>query len=114
MTNAQIIFSESLELMEAGKIGTTGRTLTLERPDGTRYTVPEPEPIHTFAAWRALGYTVRKGEKATAAFSIWKQGKASKAAREAAAEAGEEEPAGRMFMKLSHFFTAAQVEKLTR
>lgn len=112
MTNAQIIFNESLALVKAGKIGITGRTISAELPDGSRVEYPEPEPLHTFAAWRSLGYTVKKGEHAVAAFTIWKQGKASKAAREAAAEAGEDEPTGRMFMKLAHFFTRSQVEPL--
>ena len=36
MTNAQIIFMESCRLLEEGVIGTTGRKLVMEMPDGTK------------------------------------------------------------------------------
>jgi hypothetical protein len=71
MTNAQIIFNQSMKLMEEGKIGTTGRTLTMIGEDGSKTTVNEPEAIHTFAEWKRLGYMVQKGQKAIAKFSIW-------------------------------------------
>jgi hypothetical protein len=112
MTNAQIIFNESIKLVEAGIIGTTGRTFEYETDDGEKVTVPEPEPLHTFAMWKQLGRQVKKGQHAKAAFMIWKQGKASKAAREEAEKNGEAEPAGRMFQKKAFFFTLDQTEPL--
>ena len=33
------------------------------------------EPIHTFETWKALGYSVMKGQHAICKISIWKQGK---------------------------------------
>lgn len=106
MTNAMIIFSESVKLMEEGIIGTTGRTVQMEDSEGKRITLQEPEPIHTYAAWKSLGYQVKKGQKAVASFMIWKH--TVKKAKE-----DDEEDKERMFMKKASFFTFAQVEKIT-
>ena len=40
--------------------------------DGQKVTeiIDEPEPIHTFAPWKALGFKVKKGEKSIAQFVI--------------------------------------------
>lgn len=107
MTNADIIFSAQLDLMEQGKIGTTGRMLkyvvTVNGKQEER-TLAEPEPIHTFQRWKELGFKVKKGEHAIAKFGIWKYaGKAP--------EDDEEEDTRRMFMKTSCFFSLAQVER---
>ena len=104
MTNAMIILLESVKLMEDGKIGTTGRAFEIENADGTKKTLMEPEQIHTFARWKALGFSVKKGEKAVAKFPIWKC-----AIKKSEDELTEEDK--RLFMKLSAFFSAAQVEK---
>ena len=110
MTNQQIIFNESVKLMEAGIIGTTGRSFTYQNQDGEPVTLYEPEPIHTFKRWQELGYTVKKGEHHKARFMIWKAGK-SKKEEEAAAD-GDNAPEGvSIFMKMSCFFTFDQVEK---
>lgn len=110
MTNAQIIFNASMELMKAGTIGTTGRTFTYQTEDGGQITVQEPEPIHTYAAWIEKGYQVRKGEKAIAQITIWKQGKSYTTKDK---ETGEEvEKEGRMFQKTAYFFKASQVDKI--
>lgn len=106
MTNAMIIFSESVKLMEEGIIGTTGRTVQMEDSEGKKITLQEPEPIHTYAAWKSLGYQVKKGQKAVASFMIWKH--TVKKAKEE-----DEEDKERMFMKKASFFTFAQVEKTT-
>lgn len=112
MTNQQIIFNESMKLMEAGTIGTTGRTFTYETEDGEKITVKEPEAIHTFAKWKELGRQVKKGEHAKASFMIWKQGKDSKKAQEEAEKNGTEAPAGHMFQKKAFFFTLDQTEPI--
>jgi len=108
MTNAQIIFMESCRLMEDGIIGTTGRKLTMEMPDGTTKELMEPEPIHTYQAWKSIGYQVKKGEKNIAAFTIWK---AHTKKAEADDEEGSKEET-RMFMKTAHFFKISQCEKI--
>ena len=106
MTNAEIIFRESVPLAEKG---------ILEYEDDGF-----PEPILSFDGWRRLGYSVMKGEKAIAAFHIWvyKPKKAKKEAEieesESASEESENPKGGKkkrspfVWQKTS-FFKASQV-----
>ena len=105
MTNVQIIMNNALALMEAGVIGTTGRELVVEMPDGSKKVYQEPEELHTFQGWKERGYKVKKGEHAVARFSIWKH-----VAGKTEEQDGEDKPS-RMFLKNSCWFSAAQVEK---
>ncbi len=108
MTNEQIIFHNSVALMNEGIIGTTGRILEFENEDGTKKTVNEPEPIHTFAAWKSLGYQVQKGQKAIAKFPIWKH---KNAGRRKNRKTGEEENTEEMlFLTDAFFFSQSQVQ----
>ena len=68
------------------------------------------EEIHTFERWKELGFSVKKGEKSTIKFPIWKYGKPKTEQN----EDGKTEivKGGYCFMKTSAFFTAAQVEPL--
>lgn len=68
------------------------------------------EEIHTFERWKELGFSVKKGEKSTIKFPIWKYGKPKTEQN----EDGKTEivKGGYCFMKMSAFFTAAQVEPL--
>lgn len=109
MTNAMIIMMESVKLLEAGVIGSTGRTFTVTDADGSERVLQEPEPIHTFAHWKDLGFSVKKGEHAVAKFPIWK-GAESVVKDEDGNETDEKKT--RMFMKTACFFTAAQVERM--
>lgn len=110
MTNSQIIFNESLELMKQGIIGSTGRQLIYEREDGTKESVPEPEPIHTFVMWKSLGYEVKKGQKAIAKFAIWKH---KSAGRRKNRKTGEEvETEEKLFLTDAYFFRKDQVEPI--
>lgn len=68
------------------------------------------EEAHTFAHWRALGFSVRKGEHAAFSATIWKYAK-GKRAQQVEDETGEVQP-GKMFMKKAYFFTASQVDAL--
>lgn len=86
-TNAQLIMENTVLLAMSGKI----------QPN---------DEIHTFAHWKSLGYSVRKGEKAVAKFPIWKMGTKKN-------DDGEQENTGRMFLKTSAFFATSQVEPLT-
>ena len=120
MTNAQIIFNQSVALMEAGKIGTTGRTLTVEDENGNRKQIPEPEPLHTYKEWAKMGLQVRKGEHAVATFSIWMFDD-KKRRKTAAADPADENPntlpddapslMKNFYMKNAHFFAWSQVVK---
>lgn len=104
MTNAQIIFNESQKLAKDGVLQYTGREMTYTDADGNQQVIKETEPIHTYNAWKELGYQVRKGEKAVAQFTIWKY-RAGKYNEEQ-----ETEEDGKMFMKKASFFTMRQVE----
>lgn len=105
MTNEAIIFKVRCDLMEDGKIGTTGRTLEIENEDGEKTTMMEPEEIHTFSWWRDHGYIVKKGQHATAKIVIWKH-TIKKAKND------EEDDTEKMFQKLASFFTFGQVEAI--
>ncbi len=106
MTNKEIIFRASMELVEQGILKTTGRVFTQELPDGTTIEVPEPEAIHTYNGWKERGFQVKRGEHAKAVFTIWKW------AGQKDEETGEE-TGGRCFPKKSFWFTADQVEKVS-
>lgn len=68
------------------------------------------EEIHTFEKWKSLGFAVKKGEKSTIKFPIWKYGQPKTEEN----EDGKTEivKGGYCFMKTSAFFTAAQVEPM--
>lgn len=85
ITNAQIIGQGWANLVMEGLIG------------------PE-EQIHTFAAWKDLGYSIKKGEKAITKLTIWKY--AGKKDKET-----EEETDGHCFLKTACFFASHQVEE---
>lgn len=111
MTNAQIIMAQSFELMKQGVIGTTGRTFEIEDAEGKKHTVMEPEPIHTYRAWKELGYQVRKGEKAIAQFVIWKHtGSKKDSVQMEDGSSVEFVDKGKMFMKKASFFKRSQVD----
>ena len=116
MTNAAIILNESLRLMEEGKLNGSGQFAEIETDNGPE-TIELPEAIHTFNGWKALGYSVKKGEKSSIKFPIWKHTTKmlnTETGNEATdkmnaninAQGGEK----RMFMKTAAFFTFAQVE----
>lgn len=111
MTNAMIIEQAAIELMKAGKIGTTGRmfkAITVDENGNEREEfINEPEPIHTFQYWKSAGYKVKKGEHAVARIPIWKYSE-----KKDVDENGNEIDLSRMFQKVSCFFAMAQVEKI--
>lgn len=86
ITNNQIIMDATFSLVLEGKLGAD-------------------EEIHTFARWKALGYTVKRGEHALIKLPIWKMSTKKN-------DDGEEVATGRMFPKTSAFFGTSQVEKL--
>lgn len=72
------------------------------------------ESFHTFREWKHLGYSVKKGQHAAIVCNLWKYtDKPGKAAREAAAEAGEDpkECDPHFYKAKSHLFHCLQVEK---
>lgn len=121
MTNAQIIFNNSIALMNEGIIKGTGEFIKAvvldEEGNEVEKTLEVPEAIHTYAAWKQAGRQVKKGEKAKAKFTIWKYN-SKKEEMEVTYESGEkgteEVETGKMFMKLSFFFTLDQTEEITK
>lgn len=95
MTNTEIIFNEAImnnifTEEEAVKILESGAQL----------------PLHTFANWKSLGYSVKKGEKAKIKTRLWKPVKAKKKD----SEDGEKEM--KMYLCKAALFTADQVQKI--
>lgn len=107
ITNLEIIETAKQELYNSGILKATGRYFTA-KVNGEEVKLPEIEEIHTYAAWKELGYQVQKGEKAIASFKIWKYSAKSK--NRVGDEDGEE--GGYCFLKLSHFFKFSQVKKI--
>ena len=119
MTNAMIILNESVRLMEQGILKGTGKFVEIANKDGTTTQLELPEEIHTFNGWKERGYSVKKGEKSNIKFTIWKHtvkmldtdtGNAENDKMNA--EINEQGGQTNMYMKLSAFFTFAQVEPI--
>lgn len=108
MTNATIILNESFRLMDEGILKGSGQFGIIETDEGKKR-VEFPEAIHTFNGWKSLGYSVKKGEKSKIRIKIWKY---TEKQIETENENEESDTVSNMFMKLSAFFTAAQVEKI--
>ncbi len=108
MTNKMIILTESIELMNQGKLKGTGEYIEIEE-NGEVKKLEIPEPIHTFNGWKQRGFIVKKGEKSEIKFPIWKH-----TTRKKEDKNGEEKIDERMFMKMSAFFTADQVEVIAK
>lgn len=112
MTNAMIIFNESVKLMDEGKLHGTGEFVNVE-VNGEMKRLEMPEEIHTFNGWKERGFKVKKGEHSAIKFPIWKYTEKAKQPEEMTGNPLEDAPVSNMFLKLSSFFTAAQVEAIT-
>ena len=109
LTNAMIIFNESMRLMDEGVLKGSGKYIEVEKEDGTTEKIELPEPIHTYKHWQELGYQVKRGETSFIKFDTWYFKKGKKFVE---AESGEErEGRGKCYMRLTSFFTMAQVKK---
>lgn len=87
MCNEEIIYRESCQLALDG---------VLKIDEGGI------EPIHTYAEWRNMGYQVKRGEKAIAAFEIWNYATKKK-------KGDGEEKGGYFYLKKASFFAKSQV-----
>ena len=112
MTNAAIILDESVRLMSDGILKGTGRFIDVVNENGSTSKLELPEEINTFNAWKQREFIVRKGEHAVASFPIWKYINGKRKEAEEPLD-GDDEARGYCRLKLSHFFTAAQVQPLT-
>ena len=88
-----------------------------ETPENVFNAMLAAETFHTFAEWKRMGYSVKKGQHAALVCNLWKYtDKPGKAAREAAAAAGEDAPESdpHFYMAKAHLFHALQVEKISK
>ena len=114
MTNSQIIMENRVFLMEQGVLkGIPGTNLLWKDEEGERE-ILMPEEIHTFQAWKKLGYQVQKGEHAVAKFPVWKFKSSGKGEKKDEQEAGDDESPkdGKCYMRMAFFFTVDQVKKM--
>lgn len=72
--------------------------------------IPLDTQLHTYEAWKKLGYKVKKGEKSEHKITIWKY--SVKIVEDK--DTGEEKKVSRCFPKLSAFFSSEQVEKIDK
>ena len=137
MTNNEIIFenvrasftpAQLAELVNATytaeQIAARRANITITVDEGSAATAEDiftamlaADQFHTFAEWKRMGYSVKKGQHAALVCNLWKYtDKPGKAARDAAAAAGEEAPEvdPHFYMAKSHLFHALQVEKSKR
>lgn len=70
------------------------------------------EPIHTFEAWKKLGFQVKKGEKTMIKIMIWKQGKQKEVEIMENGAKKKHMVEGNFFLKNSCFFGLHQVEPI--
>ena len=98
MTNAEIIFNAQVQLAKVGK-------LAVDNENGI-------EEIHTYNAWKKLGFHVLRGEKAVCALKIWKP--IDKKGRKPECEEDEEKQDATpwMILKTAYFFSRSQVDSL--
>ena len=112
MTNAMIILLNSVKLMEEGIIKGSG--IKGVTPDGKE--IELPEAIHTYQAWKSLGFQVKKGSKAVAQFPVWKYIGGIKKLEEKEVrddvDVDTNENKGYCRMKTASFFTKDQVEPI--
>ena len=73
------------------------------------------EKIHTFSAWKAAGYIVKKGEHAIACFPVWKykESRRNNDNDDDGDNDGEQETTGKMYLRKAFWFKVSQVERIT-
>ncbi len=108
MTNEMIIFNNRVALMDEGVIKGTGNIIEVENEDGEKIQIEEPEELHTYQGWKAIGRQVKKGEKCIATFMIWKH-----TTKKKKSESEDEEEQEKMFMTKAFFFRECQTEAIT-
>lgn len=72
----------------------------------TAHNIPLSTLLYTYAAWRSMGYQVKKGEKCRHRVQMWKH------TEKTIEQDGETKKVGRCFSKITHLFEAEQVERI--
>ena len=70
------------------------------------HNIPLSAPLYTYAAWRSMGYQVKKGERCRHRVQMWKH------TEKTIEQDGEEKTVGRCFHKVVNLFEAEQVERM--
>ena len=68
--------------------------------------IPLDEELHTFAEWKHLGFSVKKGEKARCKIAIWNKSTKNKKEDE------EQEDNSYFYTKVAAFFSMNQVQPI--
>ena len=68
--------------------------------------IPFDEELHTFAEWKRLGFSVKKGEKARCKIAIWNKSTKNKKEDE------EQEDNSYFYTKVAVFFSMNQVQPI--
>ena len=97
MTNEQII----LEAAIANNIFTEEEAVELLETEGTL-------SLHTFATWKHMGYSIKRGEHAKLCVMLW----VPKKKKEKTESDDEEDTGRRMYLRKSFLFGKEQVEKV--
>ena len=108
-------YTEEQVLARRGSVTITVDPESSENPEDIFTALLAAETFHTFAEWKRMGYSVKKGQHAALVCNLWKYTeKPGKAAREAAAESGQDalETDPHFYMARSHLFSRLQVEKI--
>lgn len=95
MTNAEIIYAARVQLANTGKLNTVNGV---------------PEEIHTYQAWKKLGYQVLRGEKAVCILKIWKPIPKKGKPEPEEEEKRKDDPW--MMLKTAYFFSQSQVDSI--
>lgn len=103
MTNAQIIMSNRIFLMQEGVIKATDAVMTITDDEGTRQ-INVPEEIKTVKEWNREGRMVQKGQHAVARFQIWMPKKSKKAKAGAEGDGADVQDAEEAEMKAKGFY----------
>lgn len=77
----------------------------------TAHNIPLSTPLYTYAAWRSMGYQVRKGEASRHKIQMWKYVPGARKPNTEAQEAPEGKR-NKCFMKTVYLFTQEQVERM--
>ena len=118
MTNNEIIFETVRNTFTPAQLAELVQsTYTAEQIAARRSAMLAADTFHTFAEWKRMGYSVKKGQHAALTCQLWKYtDKPGKAAREAAEADGKDAPETdpHFYMTKAHLFHALQVEKSKR
>lgn len=103
-----VLYNESVKWLNSYVKEWTMNNATLILHAKVASNIPLDEELHTFAEWKRLGFSVKKGEKARCKIAIWNKSIKSKKDDEEA----QQEDDSYFYTKVAAFFTRNQVQPL--